>query len=88
MDKEQMDKEQAIEIIERHIDNNIASGSLVEQALRMAIEALKQPEIVHCKDCGYFHEIYYIVGYCSRKGMHKYIYHFCGDAERRTDETD
>ena len=38
-----MDREQAIEIIERHIDNNIASGSLVEQALRMAIEALKQP---------------------------------------------
>ena len=35
-----MYKEQAIEIIERHIDNNIASGSLVEQALRMAIDAL------------------------------------------------
>ena len=36
-----MDKEQAIEIIERHIDNNIASGSLVGQALSMAIDALK-----------------------------------------------
>ena len=36
-----MDREQAVEIIERHIDNNIASGSLVEQALSMAIDALK-----------------------------------------------
>lgn len=36
-----MNKEQAVEIIERHIDNIVASGSLVEQALRMAIDALK-----------------------------------------------
>ena len=36
-----MYREQAVEIIERHIDNNIASGSLVEQALSMAIDALK-----------------------------------------------
>ena len=36
-----MEKSRAIEIIERHIDNNITSGSLVEQALSMAIDALK-----------------------------------------------
>ena len=42
-----MYREQAVEIIERHIDNNIASGSLVEQALRMAIKALKAQ--LHCE---------------------------------------
>ena len=36
-----MNREQAVEIIERHIDNNIASGSLAGQALSMAINALK-----------------------------------------------
>jgi hypothetical protein len=36
-----MYREQAVEIIERHIDNNIASGSLVGQALSMAIDALR-----------------------------------------------
>ena len=39
-----MEKNQAIEIISKHIDHCVESGSLVEQALIMAMGALTQPE--------------------------------------------
>lgn len=49
-----MEKSRAIELLEhlawdRDIDRNPYGD-----ALNMAIEALKQPEIVRCKDCAYY----------------------------------
>lgn len=51
-----MTNRQAIERIEDHIRVHALAeprADLIHVALRMAIEALKQPEIVHCKDCVY-----------------------------------
>ena len=36
------------------------------EALRMAIEALQEPEIVHCKDCKYWDKE---IMYCNHTGM-------------------
>lgn len=45
-----MDKEQAIEKL-NDIRCHVKETSAEEQALVMAIEALKQPEIVRCGEC-------------------------------------
>ena len=48
-------------------------------ALRMAIEALEQPEIVHCKDC-----IWYVIFELKKDGTddHRYKPSFCELYER------
>lgn len=52
-----MEKEQAIDLLDNLIgmveDNQ---DNDYDTAFRMAIEALKQPEIVHCKDCVSYHD--------------------------------
>ena len=47
-----MTREEAIKSIE--LLNQFVVGREWNIALNMAIEALKEPEIVHCKDCKYW----------------------------------
>ena len=54
-----MTREEAIDRICEHIvihKLNEPRAVKITEALNMAIEALKQPEIVQCKDCKYFQE--------------------------------
>ena len=49
-----MDRKEAIELIKRHmIIHQIGKYPHIKlgEALSLAIEALQEPEIVHCKDC-------------------------------------
>ena len=54
------------------------------KALRIAISALQQPEIIRCEDCEYWEQESICEGYCSEieKGGFDED-HFCGYAERR-----
>ena len=52
-----MDRKEAIELIKRHmIIHQIGKYPHIKlgEALSLAIEALQEPEIVHCKDCKYW----------------------------------
>ena len=67
--------------------------SIQREAIDIAIGALKQPEIVRCCDCKYWNsgscECREIVVYCQDYwvgDMETEAEHFCGYAERRTDE--
>ena len=53
-----MTREEAVGVIERlpvmsYMKKN-EKQTIITTALDMAIEALKEPEIVHCKDCKYW----------------------------------
>ena len=51
-----MTKKEAIEILKRNkpTSDPRRCGTELCEAVDMAIEALKEPEIVHCKDCVYW----------------------------------
>ena len=49
---EEMTREEAIKIM-KHL-KSIVSSEDYKEAFSMAIEALQEPEIVHCKDCKYW----------------------------------
>ena len=51
-----MTREEAIEILKRNkpTSDPRRCGTELCEAVDMAIEALKEPEIVHCKDCVYW----------------------------------
>ena len=49
-----MDKEQAIELLEHLAWDRDIDRNLYGEAINIAIEALKQQEIVRCKDCIYY----------------------------------
>ena len=51
-----MDKEQAIELLEHLAWDRDNEGNCYGEALQTAIDALRQPEIVHCKDCVNYHD--------------------------------
>ena len=82
-----MTKDEAVSIIEDRVRvTEYVESSYVDcvdiEALKMAIEALRQPEIVRCKDCAN----------CSRDavfddywcdGREVEANHYCGYAERR-----
>lgn len=59
------------------------------EALQMAIDALKQPEIIWCKKCKHYDEdedeYGYKYGWCWSWGDHCDPDGFCNYAERRTD---
>lgn len=69
-----------------------------KEAYDMAIEALKQPEIIFCKDCkhyaiwqlksDYTDDLRYKPSVCviGAYSVHRKPDWFCADAERRTDE--
>ena len=50
------------------------------EALRMAIEALQEPEIVHCKDCKYWDKE---IMYCNHTGMQIEPDGYCVYGERK-----
>ena len=49
---------------------NMVTFNLEKQALYMAIEALKEPEIIKCKDCIYF-EVVNKEGWCWCNETHE-----------------
>ena len=56
-----MDRKEAIELIKRHmIIHQIGKYPHIKlgEALSLAIAALQEPEIVHCKDCKYWIDDY------------------------------
>lgn len=48
----ELTRKEAIKIME-HL-NSIVSSEDYKEAFSMSIEALQEPEIVHCKDCKYW----------------------------------
>lgn len=83
-----MTREEAIKEIEERVQvTEYIGSSYVDcvdiEALRMAVSALEQPEIVRCKDCEFTDgEIPLADGryWCI---LHSSIMYFCSDAERR-----
>jgi hypothetical protein len=54
-----MTRQEAIERIQDHIDVHKyrePEAVMILEALDMAIESLKQPEIIHCRDCKHYQE--------------------------------
>ena len=79
------------EIEERICVTEYVESSYVDcvdiEALRIAIKALEQPEIVRCKDCKHYH-YKNDIPYCDRidYGYGWKEDDFCSRAERRTDD--
>ena len=80
-----MTRKEAIETLKANYPD--ACFGQLRDAVDTAISALKQPEIIHCKDCKHWLDI--------DDGRQKHrmcadIYGdwFCADAERRTNEQD
>ena len=46
-----MTREQAIRILKSKMDGNVDTSYEWAEAVRMAIEALKQQPIIHCEEC-------------------------------------
>lgn len=71
-----MTREEAIKILE-----GLMVPICAEEAFDMAIEALKQPEIIYCHEC-----IHYNAGFeCLKEGygIEYSPNYFCADAKRR-----
>ncbi len=85
-----MTREEAASIIEDRVRvTEYVKSSYVDcvdiEALRIAIKALTQPEIIHCRDCKFTDGEKPIADgryWCVLNGSFMY---FCSDAERRTD---
>lgn len=79
-----MNKEQAIEKL-NDIRCHVKETSAEEQALVMAIDALKQPEIIHCCECSSYGKSlsgkYMCLAHCTYPQPN----HYCADGIRRTD---
>ena len=99
-----MTNEEAIKVLnETRVMFGRSNGkALYREALRKAIDALKQPEIIHCKDCkhwephsqhGWDDEYGLYFNYCAFHMPEDDYYaghweaeDYCSYAERRTDE--
>lgn len=82
-----MSREEAVSIIEERIHvTECVKSSYVDcvdiEALRLAIKALKQPEIIHCRDCKHRGEKPIADGryWCE---IHDTFMYYCSDAEGR-----
>lgn len=89
-----MTREEAVEVIKafvaygEHVQAFVYKGSISIpiDALNMAIEALEQKPIIHCKNCKHWHEWENGTGACRRSSM---IWEgtdyddFCSFAERK-----
>lgn len=83
-----MTREEAIEVLEIILDEYRDCGIFVPRlpALEMAIEVLKQPEIIRCKDCIHSSGVKMVDGwtYCAEgRLLVKYENGYCSDARRR-----
>ena len=78
-----MDRKEAIELIKRHmIIHQIGKYPHIKlgEALSLAIEALREPEIVHCKDCKHWDKE---IMYCNHTGMQIEPDGYCVYGERK-----
>lgn len=77
-----MTREQAVQIIE-----NMPISHECREFFRLALEALRQPEIIRCKDCKRrgTYDCPVHIG-CSGGGYDEPDDWFCGDGERRTND--
>lgn len=81
-----MDKEQVIELLEHLAWDKDNEGNCYGEALQIAIDTLKQPEIITCGEC-----IHRCVDGSNNCCVLNDIYAqpddwYCADAERRTNE--
>ena len=80
-----MNKEQAIELLEHLVWDKDNEGNCYGKALQMAIDALKQPEIVHCCEClSYGKSLsgkYMCLAHCTYPQPN----HYCAEGIRKTD---
>lgn len=79
-----MDKQEAIELLECEVEDNNYSD--YHMAMRMAIDALRAPEIIRCKDCKHKGTKNCVANAWTtifKFGVKDDFY--CGLAERRTD---
>lgn len=88
-----MDKQQAITWLEQIKVKYIHGGDeqfddCRRESIDMAIQALRQPQIVRCKDCKHYIHLRTDPGYCTRDGS-RWVFRdldwFCADGERRGD---
>ena len=84
-----MTREEAIQKIQNDLKlhHDYLSGDY-RKALRIAIEALQQPEVIRCKDCKYRNEYqfppkYDIKNYCEKHEKVTSVENFCSWAERK-----
>lgn len=82
-----MTKEEAIKILE---EGEVSRESGFFEAYQMAIESLKQPEVIRCKDCKYWggtmHFAYGNYNECTRfKAQLTKPEDYCSYAERSTE---
>ena len=78
-----MDRKEAIQHIIRHMAaHNIGKYPHIKlgEALSLAIEALQEPEIVHCKDCKHWDKE---IMYCNHTGMQIEPDGYCVYGERK-----
>lgn len=89
-----MTNEQAITKLQQYLDSNLiedlTGNEGVDEAIRMGVDALKQLEIVYCKDCQLRCEDYYtknihgtVLYYCSQLAQMIEADFYCGYAERK-----
>ncbi len=83
-----MTRKEAVSIIEERVRvTEYVESSYVDcvdiEALRIAIKALTQPEIILCEDCEYWERESCVDGFCNESWIHVDEDHYCGFAKRR-----
>ena len=79
-----MTREEAIGWLQRWQSTLRGDGSPLELAILKAIEALKQPEIIKCKDCSIStFDKQTNLFYCNALDIYKLPEFYCGYARRR-----
>lgn len=78
-----MTREEAIAKLEQYLDSNLiedlSGNEGLDEAIRMGSDALKQPEIIRCRDCLY-HQLRN--GYCDKHHVTLHPLDFCSYGER------
>ena len=77
-----MDRKEAIEILKKNKPTSDPRRCGIElcEAVDIAIEALQEPEIVHCKDCRHWDKE---IMYCNHTGMQIEPDGYCVYGERK-----
>ena len=89
-----MTREQAVKILKPILDSFVDYANITMKveddntvdALEMAIEALKQPEIIRCKDCEHWKNEHLCESLSRFGSFETKADFYCGYAERKTDE--
>ena len=81
-----MTREEAIKILE---EGEVSQKSGFFEAYQMAIESLKQPEVIRCKDCKHWkYDARKLCGRCDALMCYRPDYFWCMYGERRTGNDD